>query len=497
MSVDKEESKIRKLLKQILRVIGIIFQRYLDVIGLCFLSVNMLLFYIDHEFVTDFSIEVYSFGITLVMIAIIVNLVQMDLLKSLSGTAFLLLIFGMILVNSDDIVMNFSGIVVDMGDRSRELALVAFPGFLLILLVFRKISKPAFAIAMGITALIALAYAGIAIYGFATKTTEMWGFTLVLGERYQSVLNNANALGELSFLGLLAVAYLIVTLKPISIRIVLAVLCLGLVLAIVLSGSRTSFIMALVLLFVLYAYFRYQDPSLKILLVVALFVILGLSAYLLFGGFPELVELLRDDLHLSGRDQIWQNLMTIIRDEGFRGIGYDNLTYVYNERFHVLTSAHNLYLGLFVETGLIGMILAILWLLSQIIWSHNRIILNPNHTDRKYLIITNAFLIAFLVGQMFEYAFLKISTHNTFVLAFLGFALNAGAGMAPKTERFNPLEPTLLIVLLGTGIWGLWRNLDHGIIAFALIIVALLFIGARGICQIDYASIIKRQPARK
>lgn len=466
---------------------------YLDVLAVLFLTINMMLFYIDNEFFSLHSFPLYHLGIILISSALVINIYRLNLIKGLSTIAVLLLVFLVVLYNSYSIIMDFNGIIVDMGERSRILLMQAFPGFLLVLLLFWKISRPAFGVAMASVGLIATIYAGIAVYAFITETTELWDFSLVSFNRFQSILNNPNAFGELCFIGFVALLYLIIVIDSTIAKIAISPLTVLLLLGIVLSGSRTALLMTIIFSGVILAYYNYHERKQRVYLIVTFVLAIMLVVYLAFGGFPELIDHIRADFDTSGRDKIWYNILKIISDDGLKGIGYGNLTYVYNERFRVLTSAHNMYLGIYAELGFIGFSLILLWLVFVFVGTHNRIIVPQTDRNRKYLIVANALLIAFLVGQMTEFSFLHISTINTFILAFIGFSFNIRRRIKPVEDRLKILDLVLFLVIAGVSFYGMLAEVQDGNITCLLIIISLGFVIIKEVANLILSRIEDRK----
>lgn len=140
-----------------------------------------------------------------------------------------------------------------------------------------------------------------------------------------------------------------------------------------------------------------------------------------------LVQLLGKDVSLTGRIPLWQSLMPFIADRPLLGYGYGTF-WVANSPQMILIrqlnpwnppDAHNAYIGVALELGLTGAIIATGFLLS--------VIFRAYRTSRSTGLAWPAFLFAFAfvyaITNMVDTPLLSMGSFFTFMLAFCHFAL--------------------------------------------------------------------------
>lgn len=363
-----------------------------------------------------------QFTTVMLLIAYVLTLHIIDPKEDIKPIGFILALLFVLIYNTTKLVIEINGNTIDFGLRSEELFMDVFPSFILTILVFRHLNKRTFDLALGTLLVLMIGYASIAVYGFLNDQTTWFGFTIgILGGRWQSILNNSNALGEYNFIGIFIIIYFLTLAKCYWQKFLVLLPLPVFLVSLILSGSRTALLMVLVavMIFVLYYVFHTKRNQIMIL-----FLFMGIGALFMlsrFGIFDELIALIRDESSLSGRDIIWKNSLQIIEDHLIHGVGYNNFTFIYNELYRSITSPHNMLIGIFVEFGVIGFILVLGWFTYLIIKNQNAIISLPDHPDRSRLITFNMFYIAYFIGQMTEYAFLKTGGINTLFLGMVGF----------------------------------------------------------------------------
>lgn len=384
--------------------------------------------------------ELQSFGLKFVTVMLLLGYVlalhKVDPKEDIKSVGFILVLLLVLLWNTTKIILDFNGIVVDMGFRSEELIMEAFPSFILTILVFRGLTKKAFDLALGFLLLLLIGYASIVVFGYFNEETMWFGFQIgTIDGRWQSILNNSNALGEYNFIGIFIILYFMTVFKDYWKKFLIAIPLPIFLVSLILSGSRTAMLMVVVAIgiWVLYYFFHTKRNQYMILL---FFLACGILYFLSkIGLFDALFEYLRNDTSLSGRDIIWKNSLEIIEQNLKHGIGYNNFTYVYNEMFRTITSPHNMLLGVFAEFGVLGFIIVIGWFTFIIIKNQNALVKFPENPDKSRLIVFNMFYIAFFIGQMTEYAFLKSGAINTFFLSMVGFNGKILYDLYPHKEK--------------------------------------------------------------
>jgi exopolysaccharide production protein ExoQ len=151
-----------------------------------------------------------------------------------------------------------------------------------------------------------------------------------------------------------------------------------------------------------------------------------------------LVHLLGKDISLTGRIPLWQSLMPFIADRPLLGYGYgtfwvaDSPQMILVQRLNPWNppDAHNAYIGVALELGLPGAIIATGLLLS--------VIFRAYRTSRSTGLAWPAFLFAFAfvyaITNMVETPLLAMGSFFTFMLAFCHFALvRRAVGPVPET----------------------------------------------------------------
>lgn len=403
--------------KKILSISDLVLKRALDIVTIIFLVMNFFIWYLNDPSIEVNKYDIYHRCIIYLLVVLILNAYRFNPLSFFKDNIFFFLIFALGLYNSYNILFNFNGTVVDMGERSRELILDAFPTFLVILAVYRLIDKRALIIGLGLVLLMMVGYSLLAILKEHRGLETFLSYQIVNGVRHQSILNNPNVLGEYAFIGIFISLFLSIISKKYIYKILSLIPIPILAYGIILSGSRTGFFMVIALFIIINLYFIYFNKKSKIILIVSnIILFIGINI-IISGKFDYFLNRLTSNNDIGGRVPIWLNTFSMIEDFLYKGIGYSNFTYVYNELFGKIISPHNLLIGVVAELGIFALIFTVSWFAYLFIRNHNAIIKNVDNKNRKYLILFNAFYITFFIGQMSEYSFLKFSSINTLFLA--------------------------------------------------------------------------------
>lgn len=416
--------------------------KYLGIISIIFFVSNFIIWYINDLSLDDTKYNIYTQISYFLVAGLILSIKKVSITDFVKENIFFILVFIISLFNSINNIMEFNGIVVDMGERSIYLILEALPSFLFILGAYKVVDKKYIIISFNIVLVIILGYTVLAILKEKNLLEVFLGVPITSSSlRHQSILNNPNAFGEYTFIGIFICFFL----SFISNKTYLKVLYLSPILilsyGLILSGSRTALFMTLVLYLMINLYFNYHKGKSKIVLIFGNIVLL-IGVILVFKGvFDSYLDTIRADMNLSGRDTIWINSLQIINENIFKGIGYNNFTYVYNEYFNVITSPHNMLIGVTAEGGLIVTILVIFWFVYIIIKNHNVIIKNKDNKYITYLILFNVFYVTYFVGQLSENSLMKFSTMNTLFFVLQGFNHSVLAKIDDKnyTNYYNYL----------------------------------------------------------
>lgn len=405
--------------------------KYLGIISIIFLVSNFIIWYINDPSLDNTKYNIYTQGSYLLVAGLILSIKKVSFTEFVKENIFFILVFIISLFNSVNNIMEFNGIVVDMGERSIYLILEALPSFLFILGAYKVVDKKYIIIALNIVLVIVLGYVILAILKQKNILEVFLGIDIKSsGLRHQSILNNPNAFGEYAFIGIYIAFFLSFISNKTYLKILYLMPILILSYGLILSGSRTALFMTLVLYLMINLYFNYHKGKSKIVLIVGNMVLLTGVILIFEGVFDSYLDTIRADMNLTGRDTIWINSLQIINQNIFKGIGYNNFTFVYNEYYNEITSPHNMLIGITAESGLIATILVIFWFVYIIIRNHNVIIKNKDNKYITYLILFNVFYVTYFVGQLSENSLMKFSTMNTLFFVLQGF----NHGLLAKVE---------------------------------------------------------------
>lgn len=410
-----------KVIKYILGILNKVINEYQGILSGLFLVLNFLIWHTRIDIFASKQYQLFNLGIIVLLVIFTFNLNNFNFKTFIKENIFLILIFALTIYNSFDIIINFNGIQVDMGERSNILLMAAFPHFLLILASFQNISRRNFIISISLVLVLILGYSILPILAKHKELESIFGISIKFTDRSMSILNNPNALGEFSFIGIYIVLFIAIISRYTSIKIILCMMLPILAYSIVLSGSKTSLYVAVTIFLLVFSYFKFFDKKNKNFLLMILFWgIIGFS-YIYINHTEFIKENIRTGIGLSGRDLIWKNTLSIIDKNGSKGIGYNNFTYVYLEYFKITTSPHNMLLGTYAELGMINFILTIILFVYMIFRNHNIIVSGKADKNKSYLIMFNIFYVIYLVDGFSEYSYLKVQTISIFLLALIGF----------------------------------------------------------------------------
>ncbi|MEM8499275.1 MAG: O-antigen ligase family protein [Pseudomonadota bacterium] len=135
-----------------------------------------------------------------------------------------------------------------------------------------------------------------------------------------------------------------------------------LILAIVLTGSRTGFLcmVAIITIFIFYQV-SFRQALLQWIIVAVCFT----AVYSLWDFRNSSIDLTRFenmvedgvDTDLAGREYIWPKVLTVFIDNPVAGLGYGTFAAYHSDKHGSDQDAHNTHLNFLAETGLIGYIL--------------------------------------------------------------------------------------------------------------------------------------------
>jgi O-antigen ligase len=219
---------------------------------------------------------------------------------------------------------------------------------------------------------------------------------------YSSIYRNPNILGYISLLfsGISLVTF---SLSRKKIYFVYAILFSFFV---YLSGSRSSMIAGLMIIF-LYIIYKYLSKNkftwnlILVIILVSIFTIIyvypNIMNFSWYAKFANTVYKITGKSLLSGRQIIWKQSMNLIAQKPL--FGYGTGTQLSNIS-NIQLSAHNLYIQILLQNGIIGLLVFIFLIIS--IW--NLLYINK---DDKVVRFCSCFFIGILYQNVFEVTFLQ------------------------------------------------------------------------------------------
>jgi O-antigen ligase len=217
-----------------------------------------------------------------------------------------------------------------------------------------------------------------------------------------------------------------------------------------LARSSTGFIaMSFSLLLLTILAIRRSELRIRFLPELAFWGLLLIALLILPFMLTSLVHLLGKDISLTGRIPLWQSLMPFISDRPWFGYGYGTFWVAGSPQMVLVQrlnpwnppDAHNAYIGVALELGIPGAMLATGVLLSVIVRAYR----TSRSTGLGWPAFLFAFAFVYAITNMVETPLLSMGSFFTFMLAFCHFALvrrvvGPAAEKAPAPKR--GLAPT-------------------------------------------------------
>jgi O-antigen ligase len=195
-----------------------------------------------------------------------------------------------------------------------------------------------------------------------------------------------------------------------------------------LARSSTGFIaMSLSLLLLAILAIRRSELRMRFLPELAFWGLLVIALLILPIILTSLVHLLGKDISLTGRIPLWHSLMPFIADRPWFGYGYGTFWVAGSPQMVLVQrlnpwnppDAHNAYIGVALELGLPGAIIATGVLLSVIFRAYR----TSRSTGLGWPAFLFAFAFVYAITNMVETPLLSMGSFFTFMLAFCHFAL--------------------------------------------------------------------------
>lgn len=395
-------------------------EKILSLVSVLFLLLNFLIWHTNIELFDSIKYQAFNLGVVIILGALLLNVHKFNFKTFVKNNVFLLLLIASITFNSFNMFYKMNQGIVDMGQRANVLLIKSLPHLLLITILYSKENIKTIVITLIIVSYLIVFYSLIPILSKHFGLVKIFNIDLNETIRAKSIFNNPNTLGEFAYIGLFISLFLIVIANKSIYKIIVSLNLPVLIYSIILSGSKTALFMSALSVLLIFAYYFYLNKNNKVFML-SLSLLMVFATLVIFKFYPSLLANLRINNNLSGRDRIWYNTLTIIQKYTYRGIGYNNFTYVYKELYNVTTSPHNLFLGVYVELGLLGLIFTLLTFGYYFIKNHNYIIINKNNKLNIYYIMINIFYLTYLIGGFTEYSFLKVQTMGIFLMFIFGF----------------------------------------------------------------------------
>lgn len=239
-----------------------------------------------------------------------------------------------------------------------------------------------------------LKYCKLLIYFFIVVSILLSWRMILYGHRFQGFSSGSNSYG------ITAVFWLTLLLIPnqtIKKGEIINNIFIGLlILTIVLSGSRTSVIMAIVTLLF---YFRFNVRKFLLPLLLVIGVIAIILFYFDISAVVDRVLNFRNSVSDSGRSEVWSEVISKIKSNLFWGNGMNAY-----ESLHTLRNVHNGYLRLFLSMGVVFSVLSLLFYFSFLLKSLN------SYKNIKIPPTLIAYFLAFSLGNMGEDLFFGVGS---------------------------------------------------------------------------------------
>lgn len=267
---------------------------------------------------------------------------------------------------------------------------------------------------------------------------------------YGGVTTYKNGLGVLCFIaGIFIVWNLIIVLRDksthsgkIPVLVNIAMLCMILWLLMI-SDSATALTVFIVGVCVLIAL---EIPIIKNNLNVVVFILLlfGLFTFLSFNAFEGLVTSLGRDITLTGRTVIWKKVLSMGTNP-IIGSGYssfwlgDRGEFLLNLNWQRLTQAHNGFIEVYLNIGLIGLGLLIMMIIKTYKNAKNSL-----STDFEYGKLQIAYMTVFILTNVTEATF-AIKSISWFMFVLIAIKYPRTGNMANITNNSTQMNSPPLI----------------------------------------------------
>ncbi|MCG8571955.1 MAG: O-antigen ligase family protein [Spirochaetes bacterium] len=249
------------------------------------------------------------------------------------------------------------------------------------------------------------------------------------------VSNHKNSLGQLTLVCAFFFIWNILNKwknESIKIDLIILIMCLWILRGSSTSRSNTSIfvlIIGLLILFLLYfEVLKFQKVERYFLIFFIIYYVINIFTNLFFNSslLALVIGASGRDLTLTGRTILWDEVIKIAKNHFLFGVGYGSF-WIGSSVFHLWevfnwlpTQAHNGYVDIFAEVGIVGLIITIFTLISSYISLRKKFYIN-----KKYYAFIFSFYLMILFYNITESSLLK-------PMSFLWFCFLLVAVNVPK-----------------------------------------------------------------
>jgi len=245
---------------------------------------------------------------------------------------------------------------------------------------------------------------------------------------WKGVFTHKNILGRIMALAILTASIYFLEIKSHKIIILTTIILFtGLI---VFSSSISSLVILLVVfLFIALSKLVKYNIHLVLSLTAFLILIMGVSGAILYSNFEHIMLILGRDPTLTGRTVLWGYIFDFISEKPFFGYGYQsfwlgydgiNSRTIYEIFNYEFSHAHNGYLDILLQIGVIGFVL----FLFQLYSSFNRVIKNLRYQNNRIDLFILGYLIYFCTLNISESNFLEPNSIYWVIYVYIVFSLN-------------------------------------------------------------------------
>lgn len=378
------------------------------------------------------------------------------------------ILFGILLLNIDSVIekrrfrsiypmllifilslLNFRKI--GYSSRAIEYLLRDFPIFMTYILVFSTTGKKQIISVVKSLLLLISIYNILGVVGAIFKFDTFFYFipnVLTDNYRYSSVLTNPNTYGLFAFISLVISLYFIVTSYSKKSKFINTILAIFSLASIIVSMSRSVMLMVFFLVLFMFKYFKNLSEINKKIIKYTFLAILLLVGIFSILNYEFILNFFRLNQGLNERFEIWQYVVRVIKVNWMRGYGYHNSSIIFDEiGIFPVSHAHNLYLSILLEFGVVVGMIILIYLAYTLIKSFLFLKYTTEKNNELYFIFL--FLSTLLIGQFFEFSLFKISSLNYLMFTLFGVLFNFFRFI--KDEGIYRKRVTHLITGLGSG----------------------------------------------